>query len=600
MPPQLQLRDIRLTLGGAPLLDGAELSIAPGERIALVGRNGSGKSTLLRIAAGETSVDGGSRFVQPNARLRYLPQEPDLAGHATTLDFILAGLEDEESPHRALALMDELGLDPTADPARLSGGEARRAAIIRALAADPDILLLDEPTNHLDLVAIEWLEATLAASRAAFALVSHDRRLLSDLTRATVWLDRGRTRRLDQGFAAFEAWRDALIEEEEIARHKLDRKIVDEEHWLRYGVTARRKRNMRRVGELAALRRDVREARRAEGVATMAAQETKASGALVIEAEGLSKSYGGPPVVRDFSLRVMRGDRVGIIGANGAGKTTLVNLLTGALEPDSGRTRLGVNVMLASLDQRRAALLPTTTLSDALTGGGSDTVAVNGERKHVIGYMKDFLFAPEQARTPIGKLSGGERGRLMLARALAQPANLMALDEPTNDLDIETLELLQELLGDYPGTLLLVSHDRDFLDRVATSVIVSEGEGRWREYAGGYSDMVAQRGYGLVRPSAGVLAKLEKPAARETTRVAAKRKLSFNEKRALETLPARIDALKREIAALESRLGDVDLHAREPAAFDRATRAYANQRAALERAEDEWLELEILREGLEG
>ncbi|THD46249.1 MAG: ATP-binding cassette domain-containing protein, partial [Bradyrhizobium sp.] len=436
--------------------------------------------------------------------------------------------------------------------------------------------------------------------RAAFALVSHDRRLLSDLTRATIWLDRGRTRRLDQGFAAFEAWRDALIEEEEIARHKLDRKIVDEEHWLRYGVTARRKRNMRRVGELAALRREKREARRIDGVATMVAQETKASGALVIEAENLTKSYGEAPVVKDFSLRVMRRDRVGIVGANGAGKTTLVNLLTGALAPDAGRARLGVNVALASLDQRRAALQPTTTLSDALTGGGSDYVSVNDERKHVIGYMKDFLFAPEQARTPIGKLSGGERGRLMLARALAQPSNLMALDEPTNDLDIETLELLQELLGDYPGTILLVSHDRDFLDRVATSVIVSEGDGRWREYAGGYSDMVAQRGYGLTPPPAGERAKPRPTEPREAPRRAAKRKLSFNEKRALETLPGRIDALKSEIAALEARLGDVDLHGRDPAGFDRATHAYAEKREALERAEDEWLELEILREGLEG
>jgi ATP-binding cassette subfamily F protein uup len=599
MPPQLQLRDIRLTLGGAPLLDGAELSIAPGDRIALVGRNGSGKSTLLRIAAGEASADSGERFVQPNARLRYLPQEPDLSGHATTLDFVLAGLEDEESPHRALALMDDLGLDPKSDPALLSGGEARRAAIARALAADPDILLLDEPTNHLDVVAIEWLERTLARSRAAFALVSHDRRLLADLTRATVWLDRGRTRRLDQGFAAFEAWRDALIEEEDIARHKLDRKIVDEEHWLRYGVTARRKRNMRRVGELAALRRDKCEARRAEGVATMAAQETKASGALVIEAEGLAKAYDELSVVRDFSLRVMRGERVGVVGANGAGKTTLVNLLTGALQPDSGHARLGANVLLANLDQRRAALQPTTTLSDALTGGGSDYVSVNTERKHVIGYMKDFLFSPEQARTPIGKLSGGERGRLMLARALAQPSNLMALDEPTNDLDIETLELLQELLGDYPGTILLVSHDRDFLDRVATSVIVSEGEGRWREYAGGYSDMVAQRGYGLAGPSTPEPAKLEKTEPRGAPRAMAKRKLSFNEKRALETLPGRIETLKVEIATLEARLGDVDLHARDSAAFDRATRAYADKRAALDRAEDEWLELEILREGFE-
>jgi ATP-binding cassette subfamily F protein uup len=600
MPPQLQLRDIRLTLGGAPLLDGAELSIAPGERIALVGRNGSGKSTLLRIAAGEAAPDGGTRFVQPSARLRYLPQEPDLSGHATTLDFVLAGLGETDDPYRARALMEDLGVDPRADPARLSGGEARRAAIVRVLAADPDILLLDEPTNHLDLIAIEWLEKTLAESRAALAVVSHDRRLLADLTRATVWLDRGRTRRLDQGFAAFEAWRDTLLEEEELARHKLDRRIVEEEHWMRYGVTARRKRNMRRVGELATMRRERREERRAEGVATMSAQDARSSGALVIEAERISKSYGGRPVVRDFSTRVMRGDRVGVVGANGAGKTTLIELMSGALAPDSGVVRLGTNVAMAKLDQKRASLEPTTTLSDALTGGGSDFVQVNGERKHVVGYMKDFLFSPEQARTPIGKLSGGERGRLTLARALSQPSNLMVLDEPTNDLDLETLDLLQELLGDYSGTILLVSHDRDFLDRVATSVIAAEGDGGWREYAGGYSDLVAQRGYGLSGARVAEAPKAEKAPAREATeRAGAKRKLSFNQKRALERLPGQIAALRDEIAGLEAKLADVDLHGRDPAGFDRATRAYADKRAELERAEDDWLALEILREALE-
>jgi ATP-binding cassette subfamily F protein uup len=600
MPPQLQLRDIRLTLGGAPLLDGAELSIAPGERIALVGRNGSGKSTLLRIAAGEAIADGGTRFVQPSARLRYLPQEPDLSGYATTLDFVLSGLGEADDSYRARALMDDLGIDPRGDPAKLSGGEARRAAIVRVLAADPDIMLLDEPTNHLDLIAIEWLEKTLAESRAALAVVSHDRRLLADLTRATVWLDRGRTRRLDQGFAAFEAWRDTLLEEEELARHKLDRRIVEEEHWMRYGVTARRKRNMRRVGELATMRRERREARRAEGVATMAAQDARSSGALVIEAEKISKSYGERAIVKDFSSRVMRGDRVGVVGANGAGKTTLIELLSGALAPDSGAVRLGTNVAMAKLDQRRASLSPTTTLSDALTGGGSDFVQVNGERKHVVGYMKDFLFSPDQARTPIGKLSGGERGRLTLARALAQPSNLMVLDEPTNDLDLETLDLLQELLGEYSGTILLVSHDRDFLDRVATSVVAAEGDGRWREYAGGYSDLVAQRGYGLSGARVAEPPKAEKAPPRDTAeRPAAKRKLSFHQKRALELLPARIASLRDEIAVLEGKLADVDLHGRDPGGFDRATRAYADKRAELDRAEDEWLALEILREELE-
>ena len=502
MPPLLQLRDIALTFGGAPLLNGAELSISQGDRIALVGRNGSGKSTLLRIAAGQATPDRGTQFVQPTARLAYLPQEPDLSGFATALDYVLAGLGEHDDEYAARGMMAELGLGEASDPMNLSGGEARRAALVRALAPEPDILLLDEPTNHLDLIAIEWLEAQLAGCRSALALVSHDKRLLADLTEATVWLDRGATHRLDRGFGAFEAWRDKKLEEEELERHRLDRRIVNEERWMRYGVTARRKRNMRRVAELSELRRERREARRAVGLANMVVQEASPSGALAVEAERISKAYEGNTIVRDFSLRIMRGDRIGVIGANGSGKTTLINLLTGAIAPDSGTVRVGSNVLMASLDQTRGSLQPTTTLVDALTGGGSDSVTINGERRHVIGYMADFLFPPEQARTPIGKLSGGERGRLMLARALAAPSNLLALDEPTNDLDIETLDLLQELLSDYAGTILIVSHDRDFLDRVATSVIVSEGGGRWTEYAGGYSDMVAQRGYGLAGPAA--------------------------------------------------------------------------------------------------
>ena len=599
MPPLLQLRDVALTLGGAPLLDKAELSISAGDRIAVVGRNGSGKSTLFRIAAGETAADGGTRFVQPSARLAYLPQEPDVSGFRTTLDYVLAGLSDLDGSHRARAMMAELGLDPLADPSRLSGGEARRAALVRALSADPDILLLDEPTNHLDLVAIEWLEASLAGSRSALALISHDKRLLADLTRATVWLDRGRTRRLDEGFGAFETWRDLKLEEEELERHKLDRKIVNEEHWMRYGVTARRKRNMRRVAELADLRRDRREALRSIGAAAMVAQDAKASGALVIDAERISKAYDGRAIVRDFSIRAMRGDRIGVVGANGAGKTTLVNMLTGVLAPDSGSVRLGVNVIMATLDQQRASLEPTTTLIDALTGGGSDTVTINNERRHVMGYMRDFLFAPEQARTPIGKLSGGERGRLMLARALARPSNLMVLDEPTNDLDIETLDLLQELLSDYAGTILVVSHDRDFLDRVATSVIVSEGDGRWVEYAGGYSDMVAQRGRGLAGPLAAPVATAERPDKRPIDRSPPRRKLGFNEMRALETLPRRIEELRANLGGLERKLADADFAIREPAAFLDATKAYADLRDALAGAEDQWLGLEILREELE-
>jgi ABC transport system ATP-binding/permease protein len=600
MPPVLQLRDIRLTLGGLPLLDGAELAVAPRERIALVGRNGSGKSTLLKIAAGDIEPDGGSRFAQPGAQMRYLQQEPDLSAFETVEEFILAGLSEEDDPYRARALMEELGVNADAEPASLSGGEARRAALVRALAPMPEILLLDEPTNHLDLLAIEWLEKELAQTRSAFVLISHDKRLLANVTRTTVWLDRGATRRLEQGFGSFEVWRDQVLEEEEVERHKLDRRIVAEEHWLRYGVTARRKRNMRRVGELTEMRNERREARRSQGEVKMAASEANASGKLVIEADRLSKSYGERAIVKDFSIRVARGDRLGIIGANGAGKTTLVNLITRSLAADSGTIKLGASLEMAALDQRRASLEPTTTLIDALTGGGSDFVAVNGQRKHVFGYMKDFLFGPEQARTPIGKLSGGERGRLMLARALAQPSNLLVLDEPTNDLDIETLDLLQELLSDYAGTIVLVSHDRDFLDRVATSVIVSEGDGRWVEYAGGYSDMIAQRGYGLAGPNAMVALKEEREQVREAARSASKRRLSFKEKHALEKLPERIAGLRDTLARLEAVLADPQLHGRDPKAFTRATNDYGLKQKDLSRAEDEWLTLEMLREEIEG
>jgi ABC transport system ATP-binding/permease protein len=600
MAPLLHLREIELTLGGAPLLEQAELAVSAGDRVALVGRNGSGKSTLLRIAAGLLEPDKGTRFQQPTARLAFLPQEPGMSGFATLHDYVVAELGEDDDAYGARALIEELKLDPSADPSTLSGGEARKAALARVLASEPDILLLDEPTNHLDLIAIEWLENRLAQSRAAIAMVSHDRRLLADLTNATVWVDRGRTHRLDRGFSAFEAWRDAKLEEEERDRHKLDRRIVNEEHWMRYGVTARRKRNMRRVAELDDLRHKRRDARRATGLADMTAQDAKTSGELVIEAEKISMAYEGRPIVRDFSTRLMRGDRVGVIGANGAGKTTLISLMTGALQPDSGDVRIGSNVLMATLDQKRDSLKPTTTLVDALTGGGSDYVTINGERRHVIGYMQDFLFGPEQARTPIERLSGGERGRLMLARELAAPSNLLVLDEPTNDLDVETLDLLQELIGEYKGTVLVVSHDRNFLDRVATSVVVSDGDGRWLEYAGGYSDMVTQRGYGLVAPPAAPpAARLEKPRASAPDRPPPKRRLSFKEKHALDTLPRRMDALRVQLEALERKMADPEFASRSPAAFQAASVDYGRVRESLDKFEDEWLALEILREEIE-
>src|SRR3954471_22814644 len=506
-PPLLLLQDISLTFGGTPLLTGARLAVASGDRICLVGRNGSGKSTLLQIAAGLIQPDAGERFAQPGALISYLPQEPDLAGFATILAYVedafASGAQDRPADrHRALYLLKELGLSGEENSASLSGGEARRAALARALAPLPDILLLDEPTNHLDLPGIEWLERELAQMRAGIVLISHDRRLLETLSRATVWLDRGVTRTLDQGFSSFEAWRDTVLEQEESEQHKLGRKIAMEEDWLRYGVTARRTRNQRRLAELHALRRQRREHRGAVGSVRLEATPAELSGRLVAEAVGIEKSYGGRPVVKKFSTRIMRGDRVGIIGPNGAGKTTLLNMLIGVLPPDAGAVRLGANLAPVVLDQRRESLDPEQTLAEALTGGGGDNVTVAGQSRHVVGYMKDFLFRPEQARTPVRVLSGGERARLILARAFARPSNLLVLDEPTNDLDLETLDLLQERLAEYPGTVLLVSHDRDFLDRLTTSVIASEHNGRWTEYAGGYSDMLAQRAGAPRKPQA--------------------------------------------------------------------------------------------------
>ncbi|MGE5389200.1 MAG: ATP-binding cassette domain-containing protein, partial [Hyphomicrobiales bacterium] len=420
-------------------------------------------------------------------------------------------------------------------------------------------------------------------------------------TRETVWIDRGQARHLSRGFAEFEAWRDRELEEEERQAHKLERKIANEEHWLRHGVSGRRKRNMKRLAGLHGLRAEHRDRVMPTGDVRLEASEAQLSGKLVIEAVKIGKSYGERVIVDSFTTRVLRGDRLGVVGANGAGKTTLIKMLTGQLAPDSGRVKLGAGLEMATLDQSRASLKPDTTLQAALTGGGSDMVEINGERRHVVGYMKDFLFKPEQARTPIGKLSGGERGRLMLARALARPSNLLVLDEPTNDLDLETLDLLEEMLADYPGTLIVVSHDRDFLDRVATSVLVSEGEGRWLEYAGGYSDMVAQRGRGVeARGNAPAAPKEKAVKERPAERQPAKVKLSFKEQHALATLPAKMEELRAKRAKLQTLLDDPELYAKDPGKFSKASEMLANIETELATAEEEWLELEIKREEIEG
>jgi ATP-binding cassette subfamily F protein uup len=600
-PPLIQLTDIALTFGGTPLLEGVGLSVSAGERVCLVGRNGSGKSTLLKIVAGLIEPDGGKRFVQPGAAVRYLPQEPDLSGFATTLAYVESGLGPADDPHQARHLLEQLGLAGAENPAHLSGGEARRAALAHVLAPDPDILLLDEPTNHLDLPAIEWLEARLLQQRAALVLISHDRRFLENLSRITVWLDRGKTSRVEIGFGAFEAWRDRKLEEEAIAQHKLDRKIAGEEHWMRYGVTARRKRNVRRVAGLQALRQARRDHRGTAGKAEITASEAAASGALVVEAKGIGKTFGDRTIVKDLSVRVMRGDRVGIVGPNGSGKTTLVGLLTGTLAPDGGTVRLGANLAMAALDQGRESLDPDWTLSEALTGGRGDTVTVGGQTKHVVGYMQDFLFSPQQARTSLSALSGGERGRLMLARALVKPSNLLVLDEPTNDLDLETLDVLEEMLSTYAGTVILISHDRDFLDRTVNAVLAPDGDGRWTEYAGGYSDMLAQRGADLAGRQIRKVrtASSTKPGSVQAPSPA-KRKLSFNDQHALKTLPKEIVALQARIAGLQQKLEDPAFYARDAKAFAETTGALAAAQSQLASAEDRWLELEMLREEIAG
>ena len=599
-PPILTLKDIHLTFGGKPLLEGAELSINEGDRLCLVGRNGSGKSTLMKIAAGHMEADQGQRFLQPGKTVRYLAQEPDFSGYETTLDCVEGDMGPGDDPYRAQYLLEILGLNGTEDPSTLSGGEARRCALARALAPQPDILLLDEPTNHLDLPAIEWLEDELKSLRSAIVMISHDRRFMENLSNTTIWLNLGTTSRLGKGFSEFEPWRDKMLEEQQHDRDRFDKKIAEESAWLAQGVQGRRKRNQRRLKDLFAMRDQRREARKATGLVSMANSKSEKSGRLVAEVEGVSKSYGSAAVVSNFSTRIIRGDRIGIIGPNGAGKTTLLKMLTGELEPDEGTIKRGTNLEMVTLDQKRDSLDPNQSLSDALTGGHGDTVSVNGEPRHVIGYMKDFLFAPEQARTALRALSGGERGRVMLARALAKQSNLMVLDEPTNDLDLETLDLLQEVLADYKGTVLLVSHDRDFLDLVVTSVIAWEGEGNWQEYVGGYSDMVNQRGSGVGKNTGARIGRKSGKSGPSPKKKGSKGKLSFKHKHVLESLPGKMEALQVTISTLQKTINNPQLYIKNPAEFERCALSLQQHETELASMEEQWFDLEMKREEIEG
>ncbi|WDI30050.1 ATP-binding cassette domain-containing protein [Hyphococcus flavus] len=603
MPTQLiSLAEIDLSIGGETLFDKATLAVQERARIALVGRNGSGKSTLMKIAAGLVEPDAGERFIHPGVTVRYLPQEPDASGFKTLGEYVASGLDEMGDPHLGEAMLEELGLTPDASPQGLSGGELRRAANVQALSAKPDILLLDEPTNHLDIPAIAWLENKLRQTASALVLISHDRRFLQTITTETVWIDRGATRATGKGFREFESWRDKFLEEEEQALHKLGRKIVAEEHWMRYGVTARRKRNMRRVGELQAMRKQLKETRRPQGAANISIQSGGASGKRAVVAEHISKSFGDCTIIDDFSIEIARGDRIGIVGPNGAGKTTLINILTGALTPGTGKVTLGTNLDIVSLDQRRASLKPEMRVADAINDSTGDWVTINGHKRHVATYLKDFLFEAEQWRQPVTALSGGERGRLALAAAMARPSNLLILDEPTNDLDLETLEMLEEQLAAYEGTLLLISHDRQFLDNLVTSVVTTDPDrsARWIRYAGGYDDMVAQRGSAPGMENAAPKTKpLKQAVTGARPKSAAKAKLSYKEQYALKNLPGEIDTLQTQIAALKTKLEDPDLFAKDAALFDIAAKDLAAAEESLAAKEEEWLTLEMRREEIE-
>ncbi|MEZ5825226.1 MAG: ATP-binding cassette domain-containing protein [Geminicoccaceae bacterium] len=588
-----------MNLGGRQLLDAVDLDIQREDRVCLVGRNGAGKSSLLRVMAGRIDLDQGSRTLGNRALVSYLPQEPGIPAGMTLAEAVLEGLpaaeRDESQLYRARDLLESFGMDPERDSTRLSGGEQRRVSLARALISSPDVLLLDEPTNHLDLPAIEWLEARLREFAGAIVLVSHDRHFLAAIGNTTWWLDRGSIRVNRQGYDRFEEWRDELLQAEERELERLAQKIKAEQHWLHRGVTARRKRNQGRLGRLSELRAARGKLLRDNRGVALRAEHREGSGALVIEARDITKAFGEQAVIEAFSTRVMRQDRIGFIGRNGTGKTTLLRLLLGEIEPDAGEVRLGTNLAIARFDQHRSELDESLTPWQLLCPDGGDKVVLASGSRHVVGYLGDFLFRDEQVRTPIRALSGGERSRLLLARILAQPSNLLVLDEPTNDLDIETLEILEEMLAEYRGTVLIVSHDRAFLDAVVTSTVVFDGRGRIEEFAGGYSDWLAQR------PAATEPVQARKPAPSRTEKeglVPPRARIDRELERELKRLPGRIEALAAKIADGEKRLLDPSFYNRDPEGFMTLSRQLEQQKSELDELETQWLELEERREAM--
>ena len=599
-PPIYTLKGVSLAFGDNQLFKDIELFISRGDKISLVGRNGSGKSTLLKVIAGVLEPDGGDIFIQPGTKISYMPQEPDLSGFATLKDVILSGLppQEREQEYRADILIEKLGIAAAQAPAQVSGGECRKAALAKALINEPDILLLDEPTNHLDIATIEKLEEIIKDFSGAVMLISHDRMFLNNTSTSTFWLDRGQMHCNSKGFRFFEEWQEEIIKQEIIAQNNLDRKIAEETEWLHKGVTARRRRNMGRLRKLQQLRAERREQIKQAGNINLNIDEGDFRSKLVIEAKHVFKSFNGREIIKDFSTRIIKGNKIGIAGPNGAGKTTLIKILTKRLEPDSGFVRIGKNLQEAYFDQNRLTLDPKKTLWQTLCGKG-DHIMVQGKYRHVVAYLKDFLFKPAQAHCPVAALSGGEKNRLMLAVALAQPSNFLVLDEPTNDLDMDTLDLLQEVLDEYSGTILLVSHDRDFMDRVVSSVIYMKGDGTLYEHAGSYSDLLNK-----LKGKENAPVKTKENSAPKTgslpaSQTSSTRKLSYKQQRLWEILPQEVAEIEKEIAAMEQELSDPELYTRDPGRFDELSFGLVEKQREKEEKENQWLEIQMLKDELE-
>lgn len=593
--PILSYEDLGLIQGEGWLFRHLDIFIGERDRLALIGRNGAGKTTLLKCLAGLVDPDEGRRTIVPGTKVVLLEQDPVIERQNTLLEWVISG-SGAPAPHEAAAIADQLGIDLDRPTATASGGERRRAAIVRALAQQPDVLLLDEPTNHLDLGAIEWLEQWLSRFTGAFVVISHDRTFLKRLTRSCLWLDRGQLRRAEIGFGGFEAWTERVLEEEARAAEKLDAKLAIELRWLERGVTARRRRNQGRLAKLNEMRAHRAAILGSPGAAKLALAKDEARSKAVIKAEQVTKSFGERPIIRDFSLGIQRGDRIGLVGPNGAGKTTLLKLLTGELPPDSGTVTLAKTLSGIIIDQQRKLMERDKRVKDVLANGG-DWIEVRGHKKHIKGYLKEFLFDPAIAEAPIGSLSGGERSRLLLAREFAREANLLVLDEPTNDLDLETLDLLQEVIADYEGTVLLVSHDRDFLDRTVTITLGLDGSGKVDIVAGGYEDWVRQRGE--PRPATPPIRRQIRPKIESVPLRPSAGKLSYKDQRDLDRLPGELERLQTEIVATEDMLHDPALYTREPKRFAELTDRLLTLRAEKDSAEERWLEVAAMAEALQ-